>query len=109
MTDDKATCKNCGHCITGIHYKGEQYYYNSSYIQKEIKCDEDDKIRIPCSLIKQEWKPSRGNPKSHFCLKKCFYEDVQYNYDFEIEKDFSKDNVCFNLETNFIYAYVKIT
>ena len=109
MTDDKASCKNCGHCITGIHYKGEQYYYNSSYIQKEIKCDEDDKIRIPCSLIKQEWKPSRGNTKSHFCLKKCFYEDVQYNYDFEIEKDFSKDNVCFNLETNFIYAYVKIT
>ena len=108
-TDPEATCKKCAHCISGIHYKGEQYYYSSTNLQKKIKCDDDDNIMIPCSLIKQEWKPKLDEKqKTHFCLKECFYHEFKFDNNFKIEKDFSQDNMCFNLKFNYIYAYIKI-
>ena len=107
-TDGSATCNNCGHCISGIHYKGKEYYYNSEFSQKNIYCGADN-ISIPCSLIKQEWKPKkRTTEKTHFCLKKCYYDEITYDDNLKIKQNFSEDNVCFNLKSNFIYAYVKI-
>ena len=109
-TDTDATCKACSHCISGIHYEGEQYYYNSGTLYTKIKCGDDDNIKIPCSLIKQEWIPKlEEKNKTHFSLKECFYYEFKVDSSFKIEKDFSRDNICFNIKFNFIYAYVKCT
>jgi len=108
-TDLKLSCNNCKHCVSGIHYNKEQYYYNSGYSVSDISCDKD-KIRIPCSLIKQEWKKI-SKTDSCYSLKKCGYDnkiiDEPDDDAFKIILNTSKDNMCFKNSNNVIYCYVK--
>jgi hypothetical protein len=108
-TDLKISCNHCNHCVSGIHYNKKQYYYNSGYSVSDILCDED-KIRIPCSLIKQEWKKI-SKTDGCYSLKKCGYDnkiiDEPDDDAFKIILNTSKDNMCYRNDYNVIYCYVR--
>jgi len=105
-TIDEMTCDNCGHCISAIHYDKQQYFYDPAHKIINIKCDEN--ISIPCSLIKQHWSK---NIYADICysLEKCEYYEKQ-NTDLSIKEKIidSYNNICFNLNKNITYIYVKI-
>jgi len=109
-TDTDLTCHNCGHCISNIQYQGEEYYYNSTDSIKKIKCG-DETIKIPCNLIKEEWKTKLDSDRC-YKLPKCKYLP-EYTHDKikstvkEILKNSSHDNICFNNSVNTRICYVK--
>ena len=107
---DKCNASGCGHCISGIHYKGEQYYYDSKYSEQNIKCSSED-IKIPCSLIKQDWnyRIDKINEK-YFTINKCFLRNVDITKDaLKIEKEhLSDEKMFFNKNSSLIRAYVKV-
>ena len=109
--NDSCTANGCGHCISGIHYDGEQYYYDSKYSEKNIKCREGTvnvDIKIPCSLIRQDWNNSIN--KEYFTINKCFLR----NNDIDkkgvvIEKDIlSDEKMFFSKNISLIRAYIKV-
>jgi hypothetical protein len=109
-TDNNITCEECGHCISNIHYNGEEYYYNSSDSITKIQCV-DTRVKIPCSLIKQEWK-SRMDSDTCYKLPKCKYiPEYKHQkldpYLKEIIKNSSEDNICFNRNVNMRVCYVR--
>ena len=120
-TDHHNTCANCGHCIAGIHYNGEQYYHDSGYIDLMLKCN-SKYVNIPCTLIHQKWVDDIE--KAEAFLKSKNYTDVEDICLFNIQKCFHKitditshtlnkniikeDTSCFNNLFNLIYAYIKI-
>ena len=105
--NDYDTCskKGCGHCISGIHYKGVEYCYDSQYSLFYKMCG-NDLCNIPCTLIKQDW--STDINKKQLCLysiKKCFHNKISENSQ-HINKDtISEDSLCFNIANDLIYAY----
>lgn len=106
-TIDDMSCENCGHCICAIHYDKKQFFYNSTYDLFKIKCN-DDKINIPCSLIKQNWTK---NIYDDICysLEKCeYYEKQNKELILKETKIDNYNNICFNLNMNITYVYVKI-
>ena len=107
------TSKNCGHCISSIHYNGKQYYYDSGFAEKTITCDSINDIRIPCSLIRQDWVNQSIDDsidKEHFSINKCFYKDVNVdNEALKIEYDvITEDNITFYKKNNILCVYVKV-
>lgn len=97
----------CGHCISGINYYGEKYYYDSGHAEKYITCDSES-IRIPCTLTRQDWH-IKENEVSYFAINKCFYRDVDiYRDDIKIEKDFIDESKRTFDNENIICVYVKI-
>ena len=112
---DVCSVKNgCGHCICGIRYDSKKYYYDSKYAEKQIeckdKCDEiageDNEIRIPCSLIQQDWNVT---DTKYFTINKCFLRNADIT-GYNIERDFiSDESMYFNKNENIICAYVKVS
>jgi len=112
--DNVCTKEGCGHCVSSIHYKNEQYYYDSGHARKTLneRGECNDFIRIPCSLIRQDWiKPSDGtDDKKHFYMNECFYReaDITLNH-INIEYKFdSESSSLFSKEDNIISVYVKV-
>ena len=120
-TDSNNTCPTCAHCISGIHYNGEQYYHDSGYTDLMLKCDSKF-VEIPCTLIHQKWV--NDIDKADTYLKSKNYADVKDICLFNIQKCFHKttditsqnlnkniileDTMCFNNLFNLIYGYIKI-
>jgi hypothetical protein len=120
-TDTNNTCPTCAHCISGIHYNGEQYYHDSGYTDLMLKCNSKF-VEIPCTLIHQKWV--NDIDKADTYLKSKNYTDVKDICLFNIQKCFHKttditsqnlnkniileDNMCFNNLFNLIYGYIKI-
>jgi hypothetical protein len=96
----------CGHCISCIHYDNIKYYHDSRYPLHEIICNNDINIRIPCSLIRQDWN---NNTNTYFTTDKCFTRDADINSDaFNIEKKIMvSEQYIFSNKTNLIRVYVK--
>lgn len=119
-TDTKNTCKECGHCISAIHYNNNQYYHNSGYLEFMVKCG-DKFVEIPCSLISQKWvddidKASKFiNDKKYddndiclFNIQQCFYKNTDTNIQNLHKNIISENNMCFNNLHNLIKVYIKI-
>lgn len=109
-TDNNETCEKCGHCISNIHYNNEEYYYNSVDSVKSLNCSES-RIRIPCSLIKQEWK-TKIDTEQCYKLPNCNYvrEYKHKNLNQGVKKfiaNSSDDKVCFSSNVNIRICYVK--
>ena len=105
------TLQGCGHCVSSIHYNKIQYYYDSGGAQQVHKCDGED-IRIPCSLIRQDWvnkSIDTSIDKEHFSMNKCFFRNVDIEKNaIHIEYKFNEeDNRVFNKQENVISVYVK--
>ena len=105
------TLQGCGHCVSSIHYNKIQYYYDSGGAQQVHKCDGED-IRIPCSLIRQDWvnkSIDTSIDKEHFSMNKCFFRNVDIDKNaIHIEYKFNEeDNRVFNKQENVISVYVK--
>ena len=97
----------CGHCISGINYHGEKYYYDSGHAEKYITCDSES-IRIPCTLTRQDWNISETEV-SYFTINKCFYRDVDISKDdIKIEKDYIDESKRTFDNENVICVYVKV-
>ena len=104
-TDTDKCKKDCGHCISGIHYDGVEYCYDSQYSLFNLKCDEND-IIIPCTLIRQNW--SQDIKKQELCLysiKKCFHSKTSTSYQELYKNNHYEDDICFNTKNKIIYAY----
>jgi hypothetical protein len=120
-TDSNNTCSTCAHCISGIHYNGEQYYHDSGYTDLMVKCDSSF-IGIPCTLIHQKWindidkadtylKSKNYEHVKDICLfniQKCFYKTTDITSQNLNKNIIFEDNICFNNLFNLIYGYVKI-
>ena len=109
-TDQYQTCKNCGHCISGINYNGKQYYYDSAFSQMNIKCNSDN-IKISCPLIQHNWIDDINTKKKDKCLysiKKCFYKSLDINSQKINKNIIDEDKRCFNNLNKIICAYIKI-
>ena len=99
--------KGCGHCISGINYHGEKYYYDSGYAEKNIACG-GETIEIPCTLTRQDWNISETEV-SYFTINKCFYRDVDIsNDDIKIEKEFIEESKRTFDNENIICVYVRV-
>ena len=97
----------CGHCISGINYQGEKYYYDSGHAEKNFNCD-NESIRIPCTLTRQDWNISETEV-SYFTINKCFYRDVDISKDdIKIEKDYIDESKRTFDNENVICVYVKV-
>jgi hypothetical protein len=105
-SNQNLSCKSCGHCISGIHYNNEEYYYNSQYSQLSLGCN-DNIVIIPCSLIKQDWSNAILEGDNEFCLKKCYHAKVVIDDTYHVEKDMSTNNLCYTMNKDLIYVYVK--
>jgi hypothetical protein len=101
------------HCISAIHYKDEEYYYNSaSEINKVLGCKKDESIHIPCSLIKEKWK-NKIDTNTCYRLEKCTYNieykdttiDPKIN---DIIRNSIYRNICFTKDTRYRLCYVKV-
>ena len=108
------TKEGCGHCVSSIHYNGEQYYYDSGNARKTIDINSAcmDDIRIPCSLIRQDWISSSMviDDKKHFYMNECFYREADITLD-SIKIEYKVDNessALFSKEDNIISVYVKV-
>jgi hypothetical protein len=104
-TEDYSTCTNCGHIISGIHYKKKEYYHDSDTIMTFLDCS-GQQIRIPCSLIEHEWSRETTTTE-RYCIKSCFhnYENIE---DQQIDSEKIIENaLCFNNQNDILFAYVK--
>jgi hypothetical protein len=109
-TDSNKSCKDCGHNICALNYNNKEYYYNSSYSIKNLKCDED--IRLPCSLIEHEWSKNLTDDEYCFSLLKCNYiPDYEYydENDNLVSKIIIKNskNICYTNKTGQQFCYVR--
>jgi len=109
--DNDSLCDiNCGHCISAIHYDKDEYYYNSGSVIMGLNCPSNSNIiRLPCSLIKNNWTSTLNNNDNNFCIIGCRKIDNYIPYDKLIENEISakfSNNLCF---TNTIvrYCYVR--
>jgi hypothetical protein len=121
-TDTNNTCESCGHCISGIHYNGTQYYHDSSFTTLNIKCDNTN-IEIPCPFIQKKWINDIYNADQYlinknyeqqeniclFSMQKCFHKLTNMNAQNLNKNIIMEDKLCFNNLFNLIYGYVKIT
>ena len=121
-TDPYNTCENCGHCISGIHYNGTQYYHDSSFTTSHIKCDSTN-IEIPCPFIQKKWINDIYNAEKYliekdykqleniclFSMQKCFHKLTNINAQNLNKNIIKEDKLCFNNLFNLIYGYIKIT
>ena len=105
-SNQNLSCKSCGHCISGIHYNNEEYYYNSQYSQLSLDCNNNIVI-IPCSLIRQDWSNAILEGDNEFCLKKCYHAKLVIDDTYHVEKDISTNNLCYTMNKDLIYVYVK--
>jgi len=109
-SDNDLTCEDCGHCVSNIHYNGDEYYYNSLDNITKLQCN-DVNINIPCSLIKQQWK-NKIDTDLCYKLPKCKflpeYIDLKIKPDIKtVIKNSSDTNICFNQQVNMRTCYVK--
>ena len=100
----------CGHCISGLNYHGNKYYYDSGHYEKSIVCNDEssnENIRIPCTLTKQNWS-IRKMELPFFTINKCFYRDVKISNDLEIEKDYLDESERTFDNDDIICVYIKV-
>jgi hypothetical protein len=96
----------CGHCISCIHYDNIKYYHDSRFPLQVITCNDDKNIRIPCSLIRQDWN---NHTTTYFTTDKCFSRDANISSDaFIIEnKSMVSEQLIYSKDTSLIRVYVK--
>lgn len=97
--DYPCTINKCGHCISAITYNNNQYIHDSEQYMHFIKCGEE-KINIPCFLIKQDWNKNIKK-QIDYCISEC-----EYNIECKINKEYQKD-LCFSFDKFITYIYVK--
>lgn len=93
------TIDKCGHCISAITYNNNQYIHDSEQYMHSIKCGEE-KINIPCFLIKQDWNKNIKK-RIDYCISEC-----EYNIECRLNKEYQKD-LCFSFDKFITYIYVK--
>ena len=101
--------QNTGHTIVALNYNKEEYFYDSKYFIREYNYN-NEKVRFPCPLLKHKWKDGFISNKSKFCIKKCFYAEINENSVlYRHTRDISSDNMCYKGNDNNICCYVKVS
>jgi hypothetical protein len=101
--------QNTGHAIVALNYNNEEYFYDSKYFIREYNYN-NEKLRFPCPLLKNKWKDGFISNKSKFCIKKCFYAEINENSNlYRTTKNLSEDNMCYKGDDNTICCYVKVS
>ena len=107
--------EQCGHCISGIHYNGEQYYHDSGHNISYDECGNKE-VYIPCPFVGKKWvddidKFNTFKGKNDVCLfniQKCFYKSNDIHMQ-RIHKNFINENErCFSNTDGIISAYIKV-
>ena len=99
----------CGHCISGIHYHGKKYYYDSGHAEKNINCGKDEDIIIPCTLTRQDWN-IQNTEVPNFTINKCFYRQVDVSKNnIQIEKEFIDESQRTFDNDDVICVYIKVS
>lgn len=113
-TDSDKSCEECGHNVCSLNYNNKEYYYNSTYSVQDLKCDDNEDIRLPCSFIEHEWSKHLTKDEYCFSLLKCNYIP-NYEYYDEINNMVSSiiinnsSNTCYSNKTGQQFCYVRKT
>jgi len=111
-TSDKITnCADCGHCISAIHYNGNEYYYDSQYTKDNFECSGNVLMDLPCSLIEKKWTTTLPDKTNNFCTVPCSHINNYIKTEMldksEITSKYS-DTFCYNNRNSRIeYCYVR--
>ena len=114
INNDNSICTtngDCGHCISAITYNNKKYLYNSQYnvnnnsIITTVECDGDTNIKIPCSLIQQDW----NTYDNEFCMRKCYYKKITSSAAIREESYDGVSHLCYsNIHKNTVKIYIKL-
>jgi hypothetical protein len=105
-SNNKFTCINCAHCICGIHYENEEYYYDSSYDINKLTC-QGETVYLPCPLLKSTWS-DKINQDYCYKLEQCAHIEWKEKNFNPIEKNSSTNNICYSKSTNIMLVYIKV-
>jgi hypothetical protein len=113
-SNDILSCNTCGHTISAIHYNKQQYFYNTSNEINLIKCNGNDnendngndKIYIPCFLIKNNWT-KKIFTNVNYKLQKCSYIEIN-PLNISQKDNIIEENLYYNFSSDIVYVYVKI-
>jgi hypothetical protein len=106
-SNDKYTCINCAHCICGIHYENEEYYYDSSYDVDKLTCD-GETVYLPCPLLKSTWSDKIKQDNYCYKLEQCAHIEWKEKNFNSIEQNSSTNNICYSKSTNIMLVYIKV-
>ncbi len=106
-SNDKYTCINCAHCICGIHYENEEYYYDSSYDVDKLTCH-GETVYLPCPLLKSTWSDKINRDNYCYKLEQCAHIEWKEKNFNPIEQNSSTNNICYSKSTNIILVYIKV-
>lgn len=107
-TDVSKTCINCGHCICALEYYGVQYIHDSRNTRYLLKCNDHIDYRIPCSLIKNNWKDNIFTDKC-YTINTCGYLNKDGLNSSTILQNISSTHLCYGYDNRYTFVYVKIT
>ena len=108
-SDMQNSWKNTGHAIVALSYEKEEYFYDSRYFINEY-IYKDITLRYPCPLLKKQWKNVYYKKQNNFCIKKCFYTDINVQSKlYSTTRDFTQDNICYTSNNDIICCYVKVS
>jgi hypothetical protein len=112
ITCDKETCDKCCHCISAIHYNNNEYFHNSAINTiQNYTClyqEEDEDIKIPCSLIKQRWS-DKVYKDIYYNIYKCKYIEKNPKIELHKENKYIFEITTYNYRSRNVYVYIKDT
>jgi hypothetical protein len=106
-SDTQNSWKGTGHAIVALNYDKNEYFYDSRYYISEYTY-KGQTLRYPCPLIKQSWKQDYISNSAKFCVKKCFYTEINESSTlYKKSKDSTEDNICYTSNSDMVCCYVK--
>ena len=107
-TDESKTCINCGHCICALEYYGVQYIHDARNTRYFLKCNDEIDYRIPCSLIKNNWKDNIFTDKC-YTINTCGYLNKDGLKSSNVLQNILRTDICYGYDNKYTFVYVKIT
>jgi hypothetical protein len=110
--EGKCETLKCGHVISAITYNKQKYIYNSQFninnetLEHHIKCGDDEEIRIPCPLFRQNWNIV---DTIDFCVRKCYNKQLTDTSSLPDQSYNDIYKLCYStINSHTIQAYIKL-